>query len=164
MRSTSVFDTLLADIRYAARKLLRAPGFTIAVVLTLAVAIGANTAIFSVVYGVLLRPLAFRDAGRVVEIPEITEKGTQFPVSGPDLNDLSGDSHSFAAVAGMASSNVNLTGVGDAERLVVVRAGAPFFDVMGVPPALGRGFTPSEDVAGAPHVVVLSDALWRRRF
>jgi predicted permease len=157
-------DTFVQDLRYALRKLSRTPGFTFIASLTLALAIGANTAIFSVVDGVLLRPLPFPEPERLVRIASVKD-GKNYPSSTLDFIDLRDQSRSFAYAAAMAPSTVNLTAAAaEPQRLELVRASASFFSLLGVQPALGRGFAAGEDALDASRVVVLSDRLWRSRF
>jgi predicted permease len=158
-------DTLLQDLRYAARKLARTPGFTAIAVLTLALAIGANSAIFSVIDGVILKPLPFFQPDRLTALPNSREgRGGRMPSSVPDFADYRTQSHSFSALAGLARGTTNVTGGSEPERVPSVRVSANFFSLMGVPPALGRGFANGEDAQGAARVAVISDALWTRRF
>lgn len=163
-------DTLLQDLRYAFRTLLRAPGFTIIAVLTLALGIGASTAIFTVVNGVLLRPLPYADAGRLVELAQLNraEGGTDGTFSEPDFQDLQ------RAVPELqlggywyapGNSSMNLTGEGDPAVLSMALVTPEFFPVMGVAATAGRTLRAEEGVGGAAsQVVVLSEALWERRY
>jgi putative ABC transport system permease protein len=159
-------ETLINDIRYGIRGLWKRPGFTAVAVLTLALGIGANTAIFSVVNAVLLKPLQFRDPDRLVMIWEdATFAG--FPRNTPapaNYVDWKTQTQSFEDVAATAESTFNLTGDGDPERVTAYKVTANFFPLFGVPPALGRGFTPDDDRAGAQKVAVLSHALWQTRY
>ncbi len=170
---------LLQDLRYGARRLARSPGFTAVAALTLALGIGANTAIFSVVDAVLLRPLPYGDPERLVLVWDRMERSAieRAPVSAPDLADFREQTRRFAGFA--ATNNVNevaLTGDGDPEQIQVAGVTANFFDVLGVAPRLGRGFEAADDVPfpppnadGAPveippTAMILTDAYWRRRF
>ena len=156
------------DLRFALRQLRKTPGFTIAAVLTLALGIGGNAAVFSVVNGVLLRPLAYPDADRIVSIGHRT-RGGELPRTLAELvgdaRRVSGGSHSFDAMALYSTWQGSLAG-DDAppDWVDVVTATRSLFDVLRVPPALGRTFTPEEDAPGGPHVAVISHALWRQRF
>jgi predicted permease len=132
-------------------------------VLTLALGIGANTAIFSVVRAVLLRGLPYPQPERLVVLQSVI-RGSPGAVSPPDFMDWRAQSRSFSGLSAYFLSTTNLTGSGEPERLTQARVTANFFDVLGEPPALGRGFRAGEDDAGAPRVAVLSDGLWRRRF
>ena len=158
-------DTLVQDIRYAARKLLRAPGFALVAVATLALAIGATTAVFSIVNGVLLQPLPFGDPSLIVSVSSMGKNGEPVYMSSLDYIDYRDGSRSFESMAQYARDNVNLTGNGvQPLRLTEARVGASFFDVLGVGAQRGRFFTANEDSPEAPRVVVISDALWRGRF
>jgi predicted permease len=156
---------VLHDARYALRLLGRAPGFTSVAVLTLALGIGANAAIFSVVRSVLFAPLPFADPDRLVALwhayPPTLPRAN---VSVPGYEDLRGAADLFEGVSAFRTANQNLTGRGEPERLVVVRATSTFQPVLGLPIARGRWFTADEDVPGDSSVVVLSDGFWRRRF
>jgi putative ABC transport system permease protein len=164
-------DTLLQDLRYALRMLRRTPGFTLVAVLTLALGIGLNTAIFSVVNGVLLRPLPFRDPDQLVRLrhvhPEKAAEGG--PFSPQDLEDLRAGANGFHSLAAYlfepGETALNLTGDGG-EPAVVQGASVSkeFFPLLGVDAALGRTLRPEENVPGNDRVAVLSDALWRRRY
>ena len=154
---------MLQDIRYAARKLARTPGFTIIASFTLALAIAATTAIFSVVDGVLLKPLPFRDPERVVRVTNMRD-GARLSSSGSDFADFRREAKSFSALAGIANQSMNLSGGSEPERVSGGRVSATFWTLLGVAPAIGRGFAPNEDDPTAGRVVVLSDGLWKRRF
>jgi putative ABC transport system permease protein len=156
-------DTLLQDIRYAARKLVRTPGFAVIALLTLALAIGANTAIFSVVYGVALKPLPFRQPDQLIRLTGVRKNG-RMPLSPLDYLDYKAQAKSLSSVFAYTDFDANLTGGPEPERLRGDAVSASFWSTLGVPPALGRGFTPNEDDTSAPKVMVISDALWRRRF
>ena len=154
---------VLQDIRYAARKLARTPGFTIIAAFTLALAIGATTAIFSVVDGVLLKPLPFRDPDNVVRVTNMRDGNRQVS-SVPDFLDFRREAKSFSSLSGIDNQSMNLTGGAEPERVAGARVGATFWSLLGVTPAIGRGFAPNEDQTSAGRVVVLSDGLWKRRF
>jgi len=164
-RATTMIGDLGQDLRYGLRMLLRSPAFTSIAVLALALGIGANTAIFSVVNAVLLQPLPFRNPDQLVIIWEnATHLG--FPKNTPspaNFLDWQRQSTVFSGMAAMAPKNFNLTGSGEPERLDGRRVSANLFDVLGVQPRLGRGFLPQDDTPGA-HVVLLSNGLWQRRF
>jgi putative ABC transport system permease protein len=155
--------TVWQDFRYAARTLRKNPGFALVAIFTLALGIGANTAIFSVVNAVLLRPLPFADADRLVDLSE-TFPGGFGSVSVPDLEDWRRQSGAFQGIAAYAFRAFSLQGGDAPERITGQRVTANYFDVLGVRPELGRAFTPDEERAGNDRVVVLSDALWRRDF
>jgi putative ABC transport system permease protein len=156
-------DTILHDLRYALRVLARNPGFTAIAVLTLALGIGANTAIFSVVNAVLLRPLEFRDPSRLVIVAE----KSSFPVISTSYQnwlDWRDQSHSFESLEGTRGTTLTLTGAGEPERLNARMATAGLFPLLGVNTIAGRIFTADEDRAGGTPVVLLSYGLWQRRF
>jgi putative ABC transport system permease protein len=159
-------ENLIKDIRYGIRGLWKRPGFTAVAVLTLALGIGANTAIFSVVNAVLLKPLQFRDPDRLVMIWEdATFAG--FPRNTPapaNYVDWKTQTQSFEDMAASTESTFNLTGDGDPERVTAYKVTANFFPLFGVAPALGRGFTADEDRPGAAKVTVLSHSLWQTRY
>jgi len=153
------------DLRYAARTLLRTPGLTLAILLTLALGIGANSAIFTVVNAVLLRPLPFADPERLVTLYDVFP-GLDLPhsrLSEPELIDLEG-LPALSDVAGYRETRRTITGAGEPERLPALLVTANLARVLGAPPALGRFVAPDEDRPGAPAVVVLSYSLWRNRF
>ena len=154
---------LMQDIRYALRLLRKSPAFTGIAVLTLALGIGANTAIFSVVNGVLLRPLPFRDPSRLVLIAE----RSSFPVistSYENYLDWRDQSHSFESMEAVRGGAITLTGAGEPERLNVQMTTAGLFPMLGISAQLGRTFLAEEDRAGGTPVVLLSYGLWQRRF
>jgi len=154
-------DTLLQDLRYAVRQLLRNRGFTIVAVLTLTLGIGANTAIFSVIRGVLLRPLPFPEPDRLMLAVGVI--GSQRAgVTAPDFIDWRAGSRTLD-LAAMTTYNANLTGIEEPERVTAARVTANYFAVLGVRPLLGRVFTPDEEPDGAPHVVVVTEGFWRNR-
>jgi putative ABC transport system permease protein len=154
------------DVRFAARILRKNPGFTAVAILTLALAIGANTAIFSVVNGVLLRPLPFPESERLVNVVRRNAEGISPSLSAPQLMYLSAQAEPFSRLTAFPALNsgFNLSGDGLPERVLGARVTQPFFSVMGIPPALGRDFLPEEDVPSGPRVVVLGHGLWQRRF
>ena len=156
-------EELRQDIRYAVRVLARGRAFVAISILTLALGVGANTAIFSVVRGVLLRALPYAEPARLVAIQSVI-RGNTAAVSPPDFFDWRSQTHAFSGMAAYYLSTTNLTGNGEPERLTQARVSANFFDVLGVRPPYGRGFVAGEDDAAAPRVAVLSDGLWRRRF
>ncbi len=156
----------LQDVRYALRSLRRSPGFTAAAALTLALGIGANAAIFSVVRGVLLRPLPFGDPEGLVVVQERDQDGLASNTGYLTFLDWRARARSFSEIA-VASDWMPKLAAGPgvaAERIEGLRVSADFFRMLRVRPALGRDFLPSEDAAGENHVVLLADGLWRRRF
>ncbi|HET7697365.1 MAG TPA: ABC transporter permease [Vicinamibacterales bacterium] len=157
-------DTFVQDVRYGSRMLRRTPGFTLAALLTLAIGIGANTAMFSVVDAVLLRPLPYPEPERLVAIGDRTADGQASSVGFATVLDWRERSRAIESFAMMRAWLPTLVTNGEAERLPAVRVSANYFDMMGVRPALGRGFTADDDRPEHWRVVLLSDALWRRRF
>jgi putative ABC transport system permease protein len=162
----NMFGGLWQDLRYGVRMLWKNPGFTVVAVVALALGIGANSAIFSVVNTVLLRPLPYKDPERLVMVWEDrTAKGyprdTPAPANYVDWRD---QNKVFEGMAAIASHSLNLTGSGEPERIEGKRVSASFFPLLGVEPLFGRTFTPEEDQPGANRVVVLSHGLWQRRF
>ena len=158
-------NILWQDLRYGARMLMKQPGFTLIAVLTLALGIGANTAIFSVVNGVLLRPLPFSEPERLVMIRET--KLPQFPefsVSPGNFLDWQKQNTVFERVVALTPSVNILTSAGEPDRLRGVRVTDGFFTTLGVTPQLGRSFLPEEDQPGRNNVVILSHGFWQRRF
>jgi predicted permease len=159
---------VLNDIRYTLRMWRRNPGFTLVAVLTLALGIGANTTMFSVVNATLLRPLPFPNAERLATVWKgaINNPDRLNIVSMPNFRDWRERSRTFASLAlfDSAGRGYNLTGEGEAEQVAGVRVTASFFTVLGVPPLLGRTFLPEEETRGSDRVVVLSHSLWMRRY
>ena len=160
-------DSFLQDIRYGLRGFLRAPGFAAVALLTLAVGIGANTAMFSVLNAVLLRPLPYRDSSRIVTlqqsnpaIPGLERLG----VSPLEYLDYRERTHDFSALGGVIVDDMNLTGGSEPQRIKTGRITPNIFDVLGVQPMLGRAFREDEDHFGGPNIVILSYALWRQHF
>lgn len=163
-RGVQPFENFLQDVRYGARVLRKAPGFTITALLTLALGIGANTALFSAVYGVLLRPLPFSDASRLVVMNETTPRVGRVAVSVPNFLDWKAQARSFSAIAAATGVGFDLTGI-DRPRIISGQAvTANFLPMLGVHPLLGRNFTPKEDQPGTAPVVLLSYALWQSEF
>ncbi len=156
-------ETLWQDLRYSLRILLKNPGFTCIAVLTLALGIGANTAIFSVVNAVLLRSLPYQVPDRLVLASYYREYGAD-NAWGADLLEWRDQAKAFEQIAAYRFDDVDLTGSGEPERLIAGRISADLFPMLGVAPTLGRAFTLAEDTDGGPPVVILSDSLWRRRF
>jgi putative ABC transport system permease protein len=159
-------DQLFADLRYGLRGLAKRPAFTAIALLTLALGIGVNSAIFSAVDSILLRPLPLKDPERLVSVWEQTLRdGIQQNQAAPaNFFDLQTQNQVFEQIGAYGPDDVNLTGDGEPERLDGQVVTANVFSILGVAPALGRTFSPDEDQPGQEHVVVLSDALWQRRF
>ncbi|HEX8140377.1 MAG TPA: ABC transporter permease [Pyrinomonadaceae bacterium] len=157
--------TLWQDLRYGARMLTKSPGFTVIAVVALALGIGANTAIFSVVNTILLRPLAYKDSQQLVLINHNYQKiNLKASVSAPGYVHYRDTAKSFSYVAAITGWNVNLTGEGEPERLQGMAVTANLFPLLGAEAARGRTLLPQENQTGNDRVVVLSDALWHRRF
>jgi predicted permease len=152
------------DLRYALRGLRRQRRYSVAAVLTLALGIGANAAAFSVVYGVLLRPLSYTAPERLVWVWDSQPGAAMNPVALPEFLDWRRESRSFEAMAAIVSRDFTLGGSGQAERISGVAASAELLEVLGLAPALGRGFRPQENHAGQGRVVMLTQAFWRRTF
>src|SRR6266436_4474219 len=156
--------TLWQDLRYGARMLLKNPGITLVVILALTLGIGANTAIFSVVNAVLLRPLPFEQADRLVFLNETSKVMDEISISYPNFSDWRNQNHVFERVGVYNRNSYNLTGAGEAERIITGQVSADLFAALRVNAAMGRVFTNDEDKPGGPPVVLLSYALWQRRF
>src|SRR3712207_635913 len=156
-------ETFLRDVRYAGRMLRRSRAFTAAAVLTLALGIGANTAIFSVVNAVLLRPLPYPDSDRLVIMWEKTPE-METSVSYPNFKDWAAEQQVFAQLGATRLQSFNLTGAGEPERLQGRMVTHGFFPALGVEMHRGRGFVAEEDRAGGSDVAVLSHGFWQRRF
>jgi putative ABC transport system permease protein len=161
-----MMQTLWQDLRYGARMLWKKPGFTFVAVITLALGIGANTAIFSVANAALLRPLPYQNPDELVMVWETAPK-LGFPhndVAPANFIDWRDQNQVFAHIAAFGGASLSLTGRGEPERIEGERVSASLFPLLGVAPALGRVFTAEEDRGGAQGVIVLSHGLWRRRF
>lgn len=152
------------DLRFAFRQLLKSPGFTVVVVLTLALGIGANTAIFSVINAVLLRPPPYEDPERLVFLSETSQSSGDLSIAYPNFLDWQSQQEGFSSLAAFREDGWNLTGSGQPERVNGLQVTANFFSTLGVPPLCGRVFTAEEDKVGGEKVAVMSEGLWRRRF
>jgi predicted permease len=157
-------QTLLQDIRYGMRALAKNPGFTVVAVLTLALGIGANTALFSVVNGVLLNPLPFPAPSQLVVLYANRVHFERASISYPNFLDWQRENHGFVSMAAFRPDDFNMTGVGDAEHILGEMVSADFFPTLGAKPVIGRWFTSEEDHLGGAPVVVISAGLWRRKF
>jgi len=155
--------SLAQDVRYGFRTLAKNPGFTAVAMLALALGIGANTAIFSVVNGVLLQPLSYPEPDRLLRIHETSSAFVALSVSYPTYLDWRSESQSFTDIGAFRLDNFNFTGSGEPEQLTGGYVSASFLPVLGVRPRLGRVFLPQDDRQGAPCVVMLSDGFWKRR-
>jgi predicted permease len=154
---------MLQDLRFAVRMLWKRPGFTLTAITVLALSIGANTAIFSLVHGVLLRPLPYRQPERIVAIHETTTRG-RATVSPPNFVDWQAQNSTFAVMDAYDSRVVTLSEGATPERIDAAIVGGTVFDVLGVPPLLGRTFSSDELRTGGPAAVILGHELWQRRF
>lgn len=161
-----IMNSIFTDIRYGLRGLLKRPGATAIALLTLALGIGVNTAIFSAVDSILLRPLPLKDPDRLVSVWEHTlSMGIRQNEAAPaNFFDIRKQNGVFEELGAFGPLDINLTGDGEPDRLDGQLVSANVFSILGVAPALGRTFLPNEDQPGQEHVVVLSDALWKRRF
>jgi putative ABC transport system permease protein len=163
-RGLPLLETLFQDLRFGARMLRKNSGFTSVAVLTLALGIGASTAIFSMFDAVLLKPLPYHNPEQLVSLTELHQKGYTRATSFPNFCDWCGQNTVLSELAGMSSAAYNLAGDGEPERVLAQRVSAEFFPLLGVNPVLGRWFTDAEDRANAERVVIISYGLWQRRF
>jgi predicted permease len=157
-------ETFLQDLRYGIRMLAKSPGFTAIAILTLALGIGANTALFSVVNGVLLNPLAYPQSGQLVAIYGKTTGFANAPINYLNFLDWQQDTQSFSTMAMYRNQDYNFIGTGEAERLTGYMISADFFSTLGQVPILGRTFRSEDDRVGAAPVVILGGGFWKRRF
>lgn len=158
------FETALNDIRYGARALLKKPAFTLIAVVTLALSMGATTAIFSVVHGVLLKSLPFPEPERLVAVGELTKGGWLSTIPYENYRDWRTEQRAFEDMAARLPAGGIINGAGEPERIFGRFVTASFFSTLRITPQLGRFFTEAEDKAGGERVMVISDALWRRHF
>lgn len=159
-----MIETLFQDLRYGLRMLVKSPGFTAVAVATLALGIGANTALFSVINGVLLSPLTFPRPDQLVTLHENKPNFEGGSVSYPNFRDWQRDNHTFSSLALARTSAFSLTGIGDAEQVSGEFVSSDFFSVLGVKPVIGRTFAEDEERVGAGPVALISAGLWRRKF
>ena len=164
MRGTDRIESLWYDVRYTFRALGRSPGFAFVMVLTLALSIGANSAIFSVIRGVLLRNLPYPEQDRLVRIFLSSAAYPKFPLNPFDFRDFRTRNHSFDSIAIMNRSDLQLSGVGEPQRLTAFRVSAGYFHVLRLSPQRGREFEPRDELPGNDRVAILSDHLWRDKF
>jgi len=157
-------DSLAADVRYGLRTLRNGRGFTAIVMLTLALGIGATTAVFSVVDAVMLRPFPYADIDRIVAVAEATRAGQIISIAWPNFVDWRAQNQVFEALGVYRATVVNLTGGAQPERLIASLASADVFRALHLPPIVGRAFTGDDDKPGAPRIVVVSERLWRSHF
>src|SRR5271156_4156935 len=157
--------TFLQDIRYGIRMLAKSPSFTAIAVLTLALGIGANTAIFSIINSALLRPLPFRDPGQLVQLWCTESAPGNYPLTGPDYLAWQSGNRTLAATSLFSwQRGLNASDAGEPESASVVSTQANFFSLLGVGPKIGRTFDAGEDQAGKNHIAVLSYGFWQRHF
>jgi predicted permease len=162
--ATTLEDEMFQDLRFGLRMLAKKPGFTAIAVFTIALGIGANTAIFSVVNAVLLRPLPYRTADRIVAIQEINEQGKRVQITPANFLDWRAQNTVFENLSAIFTRGSNLAGNDGAERIDLAVTSADFFDVFGAQPQHGRLFIPDDEQAGHPPIVVISHGLWQRRY
>jgi predicted permease len=158
------FEKLVQDARYGLRMLLKSPGFTAVAILTLALGIGANTALFSVVNGVLFNPLPYPHPEQLVWLAESKQNFATGSISFPNFLDWQKNNQTFTSMGLSRGYSYNLTGLGEAEQLRGRLISADFFAVLGVNPAIGRSFAPGEDAIGAAPIAMISGGLWKRKF
>ncbi len=164
VRGAHALEALRKDLRYGFRTLRKNPGFTCVALITLALAIGANTAIFSVVYGALLRPLPYADPDRLVVLNETHPRIGAVSVSYPNFIDWRAQNHVFSGMALMAGVGHNLSGIAQPETISGQAVSSNLLPLIGVRPLIGRTFDPSEDKPGATPVVMLTYQLWQSHF
>ena len=153
------------DLKYAWRGLLRAPAFAAVAILTLGLGIGANTAIFSIIDAVLLRPLPYENPGELVRLYETEDAPGNYPFAGPDFLDWKTQNHSFSDITALSyGDDINLSNSGQPDHVIGIHTEANFFTVLGVRPLLGRTFAAGEDEPGHDRVVILSHGLWKSKF
>jgi predicted permease len=159
-----LMESILQDLRYAVRMLRKSPGFTAVAALTLALSIGANTAIFSVVNAVLLSSLPYAEAERLVQLAERSREGVRFNVAYPNFEDWRVRAQSFEGMASIRDQSFNLTGVNKPTQLLGRTVNWNFFSLLGVQPQLGRSFSAADDHYGAERTAILSHAMWQDRY
>lgn len=157
-------STLLQDVRYGIRMLLKSPAFAAIAILTMGLGIGANTALFTVVNGVLLNPLPYPNPSQLVALYGKYPGDDRSPIAYPNFLDWQRDNRSFSSIALYHNEDYNFTGTGEAERISGYMVSAGFFETLGVNPVLGRNFRPDDDHVGAAPVVILGGGFWKRRF
>jgi len=161
-RGLPMIETLLQDVRFGARMLARNLGFTVVAILTLALGIGATTAIFSVVYGVLLQPLPYCDSNRIMSVFELTSKAMRSRLADPNFNDFRDQSRSFQAIAKYGDNVVSVSGASQPTRTSVANVSPDFLKVFGIQPILGRDFTADDAKKGAGPTVLVSYGYWKQ--
>src|SRR5829696_10502551 len=165
-RFFKLFEGAWRDLRYAGRMLRKHLLFSLGIIVTVALGIGANATIFGVINAVLLEPLPYKDPDRLVRLWESNPGQTQpeSPVSVPNFQDWQQQQSVFEELAALESATFNITGSGEPQRLASARISANLVPTLGVSPALGRSFLPEEEQPGHNRVVLMSDALWQRQF
>src|SRR5580704_10826884 len=158
------FETLWQDARFGLRMLVKSPGFTVVAVLTLALGIGANTALFSVVNGVLLNPLPYPHADELVTVHASKQNFSEGSISYLNFRDWQRDNKTLEALAVSRGTGYSLTGMGDAEEIRAELVTSDFFPLLGVKPVMGRLFAPHEDEVGREPLVMISEGFWARKF
>jgi len=153
---------LWQDVRYGLRMLAKNPGFTVVAVLTLALGVGATTEIFSVIYGVLLRPLPYTHPEQIVHLWEMSAEGHRMNFADPNFTDMQSQNHSLQGIAEYASSLESVSGGKEPSRTMVASVSHDFFAVMGVHPAIGRGFAAEEQRNNAPAAALVSYSYWKQ--
>src|SRR5262249_36694008 len=164
MRRTSQIETTVSDLRYDVRGLGRTPGFPAVLVLTLGLSIGASTAIFSVIEGVLLRPLPYPEADRIVRVFFNGDNYPKFPLNPFDFRDFRERNQTFDSIAAITRADAQLSGSGDPVMLHAFRVTSGYFRVLGLGPAIGAEFTRDDELPEHGRLAILSDRLWRTRF
>jgi putative ABC transport system permease protein len=161
-----LLESVIQDLRYGARGLRKSPGFTVVALLTLALGIGATTAIFSIVYAVLLRPLPFTDSRRIVTLSTVSSMFPEFTLgqSIPNITDVKARAQSFETIAIYQLMRLNLTGTAEPEEISAAAIAANYLDVFGIHPILGRSFVTADEQRQSGNVVLLGHRLWQRRF
>jgi putative ABC transport system permease protein len=157
-------EAFWSDVKFGVRMLLRSPGFALVAILTLALGIGANTALFSLVNGILLAPLRFPQADRLVALYQQKQDFVYSSISYPNFLDWQRDNQTFQSVAAFRPDDFSLTGLGEPERVNAVMVSANFFPTLGVNPVLGRDFDPQQDVLGGKPEVMISAGMWKTKF
>src|SRR5688500_12736574 len=156
-------ESFIRDVRYVSRALLRTPAFFMVTVVTLALGVGATTAIYSVINGVLLRPLPYPEADRIVQLWQLGERGGRSQVSDPNYDDWKAGTRSFAAMAQFADGGItSVSGASEPVRVRDAAVSSEFFRVLGVRPVRGRAFAAEEQREGGARAVIVSDRFWQR--
>ncbi|HEX4913928.1 MAG TPA: permease prefix domain 1-containing protein, partial [Vicinamibacterales bacterium] len=167
-RGLPAFESFVRDMRHGARALLKSPGFATAGIVILGLGIGVNSAIFTVVNAVVLKPLPFPDAGRVMRLwqtpPQTLFTDPVFAISPANFIDWEQQNQSFERIAIYRGGRMTLTGNGEPDAVFVLRASADFLPILGMTPTIGRGFTKEEDREGGPRTAILAEAFFRSRF